>query len=173
MSENNILNDQQNLDLNNLIKANNTDDNTEEIRRKKVSTLIRNDIKQFLFLKNKYNRLQKSNTNEFDKIITNQCSFLFNNYTSIFNKLKNNTLNLEILDKFLIILKKIEDNEVNQHEGSFLVGKYLKELYIDSALTETKMREEKNNYKKTKKKPPEIQEKKISFKEFKNMNISN
>ena len=82
MSENNILNDQQNLDLNNLIKANNTDDNIKN-KKKKVSTLIRNDIKQFLFLKNKYNRLQKSNPNEFDKIITNQCSFLFNNYTSI------------------------------------------------------------------------------------------
>ena len=28
----------------------------------------------------------------------------------------------------------IEDEQVDQHEGSVLVGKFLKELYIDSAL---------------------------------------
>jgi hypothetical protein len=50
----------------------------------------------------------------------------------------------------------IEEEKVDQHEGSVLVGKYLKELYVDSALrradnldnqnthTETEYRESKN-----------------------------
>ena len=33
-----------------------------------------------------------------------------------------------------MVLKMIEDDKVNQHEGSVMVGKVLKELYIDSAL---------------------------------------
>jgi hypothetical protein len=32
------------------------------------------------------------------------------------------------------VLRRIEDGELDQHEGSFVVGKLLKELYIDSAL---------------------------------------
>ena len=31
-------------------------------------------------------------------------------------------------------MRRIEDGEIDQHEGSFLVGTLLKELYIDSAL---------------------------------------
>jgi hypothetical protein len=38
------------------------------------------------------------------------------------------------MTKLLIVLKLIEDGKVNQHEGSVMVGKVLKELYVDSAL---------------------------------------
>jgi hypothetical protein len=31
------------------------------------------------------------------------------------------------------VLKLIEDSKVDQHEGSVMVGKILKELYVDSA----------------------------------------
>ncbi len=116
MSDSNILNSQQKLDLANMIKANETDDYTEEIRNKKQSILIRNDVKQMVFLKQKYSRLLLSNPNEFDAICIKQCSFLFNNYTDLYNKIKNNTLNLNILDTFLNILKQIEDGQLNQHE---------------------------------------------------------
>ena len=37
------------------------------------------------------------------------------------------------MTKLLIILKLIEDEKVDQHEGSVMCGKVLKELYIDSA----------------------------------------
>ena len=96
------------------------------------------------------------------------CSFLFNNYTNIYNKLKKNTLNLEIMDKFLLTLKKIESNEINQHEGSYIVGEYLKKIYIDSALKEDK---QKNKHKKVQKKPDFINEKNLSYTEYKQMNI--
>ena len=163
-----LLDKQQKLDLHNMINANETEDVTEKIRENKQSHLIRTDIKQMLFLKQKYTRLAKSNPNEFDKICVNQCQFLFNNYTDIFNKIKTDTLNLTIMDKFLNILKKIENGELDQHEGSYLVGKHLKELYIDSALRNQQKMETKDRKKKQPNKPT-VSEKIISYKDFKKM----
>ena len=148
MSNNGILNNQEKLDLAALIKANESEDFTEDIRSKKQSSLIRTDVKQMVYLKQKYERLAKSNPGEFDKMCTSQCNFLFNNYTDIYNKIKNDNLDLNILDNFLTILKKIEDGELNQHEGSYLVGKHLKELYIDSALRNEKNKKQKIDVKK-------------------------
>ena len=165
-----ILNNQQKLDLQNMIKANETQDVTQEIRNSKQSNLIRNDIKQLLYLKQKYSRLAKSNPNEFDNICINQCSFLFNNYTDIYNKIKTDTLNLTIMDKFLNILKSIEDGKLDQHEGSYLVGQHLKELYIDSAVR-NQQRLENNDRKKKIQKKPIVSEKSISYKDFKKMQI--
>jgi hypothetical protein len=171
MSNNGILNNQEKLDLAALIKANDSDDCTEDIRSKKQSNLIRNDVKQMVYLKQKYERLSKSNPAEFDKMCTSQCNFLFNNYTDLYNKIKNDNLDLNILDKFLTILKKIEDGEIDQHEGSYLVGTYLKELYIDSALRNEKKQEAKDRRKKVPKKPPTVEkEKNISYKDFKILN---
>ena len=153
MSDSNILDQQQRLDLANLIKANDTEDCTEDIRSKRQSQLIKNDVKQMVFLKQKYLRLAKSNPNEFDNICLNQCKFLFNNYTDIYNKIKNDNLNLNIFEKFLDILKKIEDGELNQHEGSYLVGKYLKELYVDSAMRSQEKIDNREKAKNSKRNP--------------------
>jgi hypothetical protein len=170
MSDSTIFNPQQRLDLAALIKANDTDDCTEEIRSKKQSVLIKNDVKHMIVLKQKYERLRKSNPNEFDAICVKQCNFLFNNYTDLYNKIKNDNLDLNILDQVLDILKKIEDGELNQHEGSYLVGKYLKEMYIDSALKTKEKLEAKERNKKVLKKPFANIEKKISYKDFKLLN---
>jgi hypothetical protein len=43
-------------------------------------------------------------------------------------------LDLAIMSRLLAVIKMIEDKKVDQHEGSVLVGKILKELYVDSAL---------------------------------------
>ena len=123
-----------------------------------------------ILLKQKYERLRKSNPNEFDAICVKQCNFLFNNYTDLYNKIKNDNLDLTILEKVLDILKKIEDGELNQHEGSYLVGKYLKEMYIDSALKTREKIEAKEKNKKVPKKPFANSEKKISYKDFKLLN---
>ena len=173
MGDSRILNPQQRLDLASLIKANETDDCTEEIRSKKQSLLIRNDVKHMVLLKQKYERLRKSNPSEFDAICVKQCNFLFANYTDLYNKIKNDNLDLSILDKVLTILKNIEDGELNQHEGSYLVGKYLKEMYIDSALKTREKIEAKERNKKVPKKPFANVEKKISYKDFKILNKLN
>jgi hypothetical protein len=171
MTDSNILDQQQRLDLANLIKANETEDCTQDIRLKRQSQLIKNDVKHMVFLKQKYSRLAKSNPHEFDSICVNQCKFLFNNYTDIYNKIKNDNLNLNIFEKFLDILKKIEDGELNQHEGSYLVGKYLKELYVDSAMRSQEKIDNKDKKRKIQKKPSELQEKIISYKDYKKMNM--
>lgn len=165
---NNILSDEQQKNLNSIIEQNNVDDNTDNIRIQKHSDLIRNDIKEYMQLKKKYERLSQTNPKQFDMMCNKHCSFLFNNYTNIYNKLKKNTLNLEIMDKFLLTLKKIESNEINQHEGSYIIGEYLKQIYIDSALKEDK---QKNKHKKVQKKPDFINEKNLSYTEYKQMNI--
>ena len=173
MSDSNILDNQQKLDLANMIKANDTEDCTEEIRSKKQSSLIRDNVKQMVYLKQKYPRIAANNPSEFDSLCVKHCSFLFNNYTDLYNKIKNDTLDLNILDKFLNILKKIEDGELSQHEGSYLVGKHLKELYIDSAMRNQEKNEAKDRRKKVPKKPPGVgneKEKKISYKDFKLLN---
>ena len=170
MADSNILDPQQKLDLANMIKANETEDCTEEIRSKKQSVLIRNDVKQMVYLKQKYARLASSNPNEFDAMCVKQCNFLFNNYTDLYNKIKNDNLDLRILERFLDILKKIEDGELNQHEGSYLVEKNLKEMYIDSAIKTKEKNEAKDRRKKVQKKPPGVGEKRISYKDFKLMN---
>jgi hypothetical protein len=166
-----ILDTQQRIDLAALIKANKTDDCTAEIRSKKQSIHISNDVKHLVFLKQKYERLRKTNPNEFDSICVKQCSFLFNNYTDLYNKIRNDNLNLAILEKFLVILKKIEDGELDQHEGSYLVGSYLKEMYIDSALKTQANLDAKTNNKKSKQQTSSSVEKKICYKDFKLLKI--
>jgi hypothetical protein len=167
---NKILSDQQTKDLNKIIQENNVEDNTHNIKINKHSDLIRNDIKHYLFLSKKYERLKQSNPNQFEMMCNKNCSFIFNNYTNIYNKLIKNCLNLEIMDKFLITLKQIENNEINQHEASYIIGEYLKKIYIDSALLEDK---NKNKHtKKIQKKPPECSEKKINYKDFKKINLN-
>ena len=68
--------------------------------------------------------------------VKTECTFLYTNYTDIFHKLIKDELDLTIMTKLLTILKMIEDAKVDQHEGSVMVGKILKEMYVDSATRE-------------------------------------
>jgi hypothetical protein len=52
----------------------------------------------------------------------------------IFNKMVKQEIDLTIMTKLLIVLKLIEDEKMDQHEGSVRVGTLLKELYVDAAL---------------------------------------
>ena len=85
-------------------------------------------------MKRDYARLAKTNPEQFDMMCVNRCTFLFNNYTDIFNKVKKDEIDLDILGRLLGVLKMIEDGKVGQHEASVEVGKLLKQIYIDSAL---------------------------------------
>jgi hypothetical protein len=126
------------LNLQKMINANNVEDCTEDIREKKHSRLIKQDLNSMLFLKNKYSKLMKEDPVEFENICIKECQFLFNNYTDIYNKIRKDELDLQLFNKFLGILKMIEDGELDQHSGSYQVGNILKEIYIDSALRKSK-----------------------------------
>jgi len=153
------------LNLNKMINANNVEDCTEEIRGKKHSPLIREDVTRLITLKKKYNRLSQSNPVQFDAMCVSQCSFLFNNYMDIFNKIKKDEMNLDILHQLLDVLKKIEDSEIDQHTGAFEVGKLLKTMYIDSALLKAEKIDKKTGKKVASTSAPK--EKKITWAEFK------
>jgi hypothetical protein len=88
---------------------------------------------------------------------------LFDNYTDIFNKVVRDELDLVIMTKLLHVLKQIEDGEVDQHEGSVIFGKILKELYVDSAIK----RGENLDKQYESEKEPQIEGKNISWKEYK------
>ena len=152
------------LNLNKMIDANNVQDCTQEIREKKHSQLIRNDVMRLIALKQKYSRLVQSNPKQFDTMCVSQCSFLFNNYMDIFNKVKKDELNLQILQQLLNVLKQIEEGELDQHTGAFEVGKLLKTLYIDGALTKAERLDKKTGEKKA---VPKTIEKKITWAEYK------
>ena len=130
----NIMNSKDRLNLKTLIDETKCEDNTETIRQVKHSVKIRNDIRQLERIKKNHSDLRKTDPEAFFNICQTQCVFLFNNYMDIFNKVYNDEIDLLIMTKLLSVLKLIEDQKVNQHEGSVLVGKLLKELYIDSAL---------------------------------------
>ena len=160
------MNEEERLNLQRMINANDVVDQTDKIRDTKHSSVIRQQVKDFVALKKKYSRLAKSNPDQYDQMCISKCEFLFNNYTDIYNKIKKDEIDLIILDKFLTVLKNIEDGNVDQHDGSFMVGKLLKELYIDSALKKSeKLDAAQKKNKKSEKKPPKPRE--ISWKEYK------
>jgi hypothetical protein len=133
------MDDNQRLKLQDLIKENNVQDNTDNIRNLRHSKLIRDDVDKIQIL------LNKLNIDDF-KVLDNaclpHCSFLFTNYTNIYNKLLKKQIDLSILNKFLNCLKSIEDGLQSQHEASYEIGTLLKALYIDTKIyDEPKMRE--------------------------------
>jgi hypothetical protein len=110
------------------------ENNTENIRKLKHSVLIRDDIRKMDTFKKANEALKASDPEKYLELCKETCTFLFNNYTDIFNKVLKDELDFTIMTKLLIVLKMIEDEKVDQHEGSVMVGKILKELYIDSAM---------------------------------------
>ena len=82
------MDNNQRLQLDKLIRANNVEDVTQDIRDRKHSALIRDDITMMVSIKKQYPRLARSNPKQFDMMLESKCSFLFNNYTDIFNRIK-------------------------------------------------------------------------------------
>lgn len=161
------MNGKESLDLKRLIDESQCENNTENIRKLKHSVLIRNDIRKMNELKKTNAALYKSNFDEFTAVSQQECAFLFNNYTDIFNKLLKDELDLRIMTKILMILKMIEDEQVDQHEGSVLVGKFLKELYIDSAIKRADNIDKEHEHERA-----QINNgKELSWKKFKQMNM--
>ena len=124
------MDDKARLQLQKMIKANNVEDQTDLIRELKHSHLLQNDINNLIMLKAKY----RNNQDKIHEEGMNECGFLFTYYTDIYNKIRKDEIDLKILNQFLNILRRIEDGEIDQHEGSFIIGTLLKELYVDSAL---------------------------------------
>lgn len=155
------MDETQRLQLQNMIKANNVEDQTNFIRSLKHSQIIRNDVNHLIMIKAKY----RDNEDKIHEEGVNECNFLFTYYTDIYNKIRKDEIDIGILNKFLDVLKRIEEGELDQHEGSFLVGSILKELYVDSALKKADKLNAEEQPKAIQKKP----EIKMSYSQYKKM----
>lgn len=160
------LSNDERLNLKKMVNEMGGINNTENIRKIKHSVLIRDDIRKLDTLRNNEQELFNNDFESFLIKCKEECSFLYNNYTDIFHRIIKNELDLTIMTKFLTVLKLIEDGKLDQNEGSAMVGKILKELYLDSAIKHA------DNLNKNNEPEPEEQEtsikENISWKEYKN-----
>ena len=140
------LDRENSLNLKKMVKEYGADDNTAKIRKLKHSQLIKEQVTIMLEIREKYARLDKT---LLDKMIDTKCNWLFLNYTNLFNKLKKNELNLQILWNLLYTLREIEEGNLDQHVASVKIGEILKKLYVDSAMKHKEKMEKRENRKKT------------------------
>ena len=70
----------------------------------------------------------------------------------------------------LATLKKIEDGELNQQEGSVIIGKILHKIYVDSAMKRGNNVDKEHENEESAEPQPEINNgKTMTYKEFKQM----
>jgi hypothetical protein len=125
------MDDTQRIELNRLLNEYNTEETTSKIRNLKHSRLIKDCVIKIIKCQKEFPRIYKNNKIMFKEMCVKRAGFLFNKYTNIFNKLVNNELNIDVLMEFIKILERIENNNIDQHEGSYEAGLLLKKLYLD------------------------------------------
>jgi hypothetical protein len=108
--------------------------NTDRIRELKHSESILADIGKLCEIKKTHFHMRMVEEDKYNHLCQTSAPFLFNNYTDIFNKVLKDELNMEMMVKFVFILKQIEDGIVDQYDASVKVGTILKDMYVDSAM---------------------------------------
>lgn len=162
------MNSEEKEQLKKLLSQSDCDNNTEYIREFKNSERLLNDISVLEKLKRSHRTLRENSPDDFAELCRTECSFLYNGFTIIFNKLLKDEVHLGILIQMIRVLKQIEDGVIDQHEGSVIVGKILKEMYVDSAIRRGEHLDEEY----AKKQQENVQEvKPIRWKDFKQMNV--
>ena len=109
-------------------------DHTDDIRRLKHSGLLLDSMRDIEKLKRSNSELRENDPESFIELCKNAAPLMYNLYTDLFNKLVKDELNLVIMIRLIRILELIEQGQIDQNEGSVMVGKILKELYVDSAV---------------------------------------
>ena len=143
-------------------------DNSEELKNKKHSVVIRENIKKMIDIKNNNKNLSLQ---ELDAKCNSECFFLFKNYTQIYNLFLKKDLRVETFNKLLDNLEKIENGEISQHEASIKVGQLLKSLYIDNVIEEKNESEKQEQELLKNQKIEQLKKiKDISWKQFKSSN---
>lgn len=158
-----VFNENELFQLKKMIESNNTEDHTETIRQSKHSHEIRNALQSFFKLKSEHYDIWLNDKDRFEEIVMRENSFLFHNYYQIYMKILKDQIDLSIMNRLLNVLEQIEIGELDQHEGSFMVGKLLKEIYIDGTMKELERLDELSD----KNKPVMNQGKTITWKEYK------
>lgn len=153
------MNPNEVLKLNDMIKEGDCVDNTDTIRQLKHSSLITQNLNAILRIKKKYKDEHNIvDIKELDEECLKECRFLFDNYTSIYNKLLRDQIDLKVFYRFLYYLKKIEDGELTFYQASYEIGTLLKSMYVDPIVEDKEKEKEKGRNVKP-----------ISWNEFKKM----
>ena len=163
MDPTNIMGDKERLQLQKMLKEGDVLDQTELIRKLKHSVIMRKEIDTLL-------QLKKTHGNDMDALNMEcmiNCSFLFNYYTDLYNKIRKDEIDMSILFQFIEVLEKIEEGKIDQHEGSFMVGSLLKKIYIDSALKKGDKLDQEHT--EANDEPPQKEALAVSWREFKHM----
>ncbi len=122
------MNPEQRIKLNELIRTNNSVDNTPLIRELKHSSKIWEDVKKIILLK------KDKEWKEIEAQCRIEAQFLYTHYTMIFNRLLRDRLDVSIFFTFLGLLREIEEGRLDQHEASYEIGMLLKRMYVDPKL---------------------------------------
>jgi hypothetical protein len=109
-------------------------DHTVDIRRVKHSGLLLDSLRDIEKLKRSNKELKATNYQAFEELCREAAPLMYKLYTDLFHKLVKDELNLVILIKLISVLELIEQERIDQNEGSAMVGKMLKEMYVDSAI---------------------------------------
>ena len=157
------MDETQRLHLQKMIAVNNVEDQTGLIRELKHSHILRDNVNNLVMLKAKY----PEDPDSLNLEAMTECNFLFTYYTDLYNKIRKDEIDLKILFQFIEVLRKIEDGQMDQHEGSFEVGLLLKKIYVDSALRKAEKLNAATGVTEPEYKGPQVE---ISWKQFKMIN---
>lgn len=128
------ISNQERIDLKRLLDTMECENNTDTIRKVKHSSKIQQSVMDLVNYKKNHTELLETDQEQYDKGARDSVPFLYENYADIFKKILRDEIDFQILSKLLYVLGAIEEEKVDQHEGSVLVGRILKELYLDSAV---------------------------------------
>jgi hypothetical protein len=143
------MNPNEVLKLNDMIKEGDCVDNTDTIRQLKHSSLITQNLNTLLRIKKKYKDEHiVVDMKELDEECLKECRFLFDNYTSIYNKLLRDQIDLKVFYRFLYYLKKIEDGDLTFYQASYEIGTLLKSMYVDPIVEDKEKEKTKTRNKK-------------------------
>lgn len=122
------------LDMKALMESDDYVNNTDKIRELKHSEIILLDIGKLCEIKKNHPHMRMIEEEKYNHLCQTSVPFLFNHYTDIFNKVIKDELNMEMMVKFIFILKQIEEGVLDQYDASVKIGTILREMYVDSAI---------------------------------------
>lgn len=136
-----MISPHEEFQLRKMLETNSAEDNTEAIRRNKHSKEIRECIQHIIAMKEAHPELLKTDKKAFEALILPNVGFLFFNFMPIYNIMLKD-VDTTVLTNMLDTLQQIEDGVCDQHTASVVVGKLLKQLYVDTMLAEIKERDD-------------------------------
>lgn len=128
------MNPDQRTKLNQYINENGTKDFTDSIRESKRSVRVRKDVEQMLEIKRMNPNMRLMDPETFDRICAHECEFLNTEMNFLYEKLRDDKVDMDVFWQFLAMLERIERGELDQHTASMHIGELLKIMYVDKVI---------------------------------------